>query len=279
MKEKKLKKVLYISSFLLVVSIIFLPSATSLSWGEIDTQLDYDGIYYLGEHETGEVQLTIRYEPYFIAFYPIWTEIRITECPSWLVVIPHQKVFILQPRISKSIPVEMVVKSSDVKPGTTGEVTLEIIGEILGGGPLRHIESGRVHIQVGYKPLPSIPTVDISFPSNGKEVRKTIIIKGTASDENGDGTIERVEVSIDDGPWEVATGTTIWKYVWDTRDVDDGDHQIKVRAYDGYEYSELSSIMVHVKNDESGFQVLLLAGIISVIAIATIISFMRRRNH
>jgi len=45
MKEKKLKKVLYISSFLLVVSIIFLPSATSFSWGEIDTQLDYDGIY------------------------------------------------------------------------------------------------------------------------------------------------------------------------------------------------------------------------------------------
>ena len=96
------------------------------------------------------------------------------------------------------------------------------------------------------------PTVEIIFPNNGTEVKKTIIIHGTASDEDGNETIQKVEIKIGDGDWKVVNGTTSWNYTWDSTTVDNGDHVIQARAYDGQEYSSIDSIMVKVNNEKGG---------------------------
>jgi len=92
------------------------------------------------------------------------------------------------------------------------------------------------------------PTVEITSPREGETVSGTIIIQGTASDPDGDETLERVEVKIDEGSWEIATGTTSWSYRWDTTMVDDGQHTIYARSYDGEVHSEEDFVSVEVKN-------------------------------
>ncbi len=259
---------------LLVISIILLPSANAFPWGEIDVELGHEGIYHLNENGEGELELSIKYEPYFIAYFPIWAEIKVLENPSWLVVTASEKAFALQPRESKSILISLQAKSSD-EGVDNGEVLIEVVGRTLHGF-LRSIESGRIFIEVKYEPPSFPPIVDIISPYDGKEMRGTVAIKGTASDRNGDDTIQRVEIKIDDSPWKVATGTTAWEYIWNTREVNNGNHQIKIRAYDGHEYSDISSVTVEVKNSRFGSEIFLVAiGII----IGILIIFMLKRRR
>jgi len=96
------------------------------------------------------------------------------------------------------------------------------------------------------------PTVEIIFPNDGMSVKKTFTIHGTASDEDGSETIQKVEIKIGDEEWKVVGGTTSWNYTWDSTTVDNGDYVIQARAYDGQEYSSIDSIMVKVNNEKSG---------------------------
>lgn len=95
----------------------------------------------------------------------------------------------------------------------------------------------------------SPPTCSITSPSNGATVSGTITIQGTASDS--DGTVQSVEVKIDSGTWQTATGTTSWNYSWDTTTVSDGSHTIYARSYDGTDYSTEASVTVTVSNGGS----------------------------
>jgi len=97
-----------------------------------------------------------------------------------------------------------------------------------------------------------IKTVEIIFPNNGTEVKKTFTIHGTANDEDGSGTIQKVEIKIGDEDWKVVDGTTSWNYTLDSTTVDNGDYVIQARAYDGQEYSSVDSIMVKVNKEEGG---------------------------
>jgi len=92
------------------------------------------------------------------------------------------------------------------------------------------------------------PSCSITSPSNGATVSGTVTIQGTASDS--DGTVQKVEVKIDDGTWQQATGTTSWSYSWDTTGVSDGSHTIYARSYDGTDYSTESSVTVTVNNTQ-----------------------------
>jgi len=96
------------------------------------------------------------------------------------------------------------------------------------------------------------PTVSIIFPSDGMDVKKTFTIHGAASDEDGSGTIQKVEIKIDEGEWKVVNGTTSWNYTWDSTTVDNGDYVIQARSYDGQEYSNIDSVMVKVNNEKGG---------------------------
>lgn len=92
------------------------------------------------------------------------------------------------------------------------------------------------------------PTVEITSPEENEMVSGTTTIQGTASDPDGDETLEQVEVKIDDGSWEVAAGTTSWSYSWDTTTVNNGEHTIYARSYDGEDYSTEDSVVVTVNN-------------------------------
>ncbi|MCK4614319.1 MAG: SBBP repeat-containing protein [Thermoplasmata archaeon] len=94
------------------------------------------------------------------------------------------------------------------------------------------------------------PDVTINSPDNNDEVSDTITISGESSDEDGNETIEKVEISIDDdGSWEVVTGTTSWSYDWDTTSVENGEHTLRFRAYDGIDYSDVEELTLIVENE------------------------------
>lgn len=92
------------------------------------------------------------------------------------------------------------------------------------------------------------PIIEITYPNEGDTVSGIITITGTSHDADGDETIDHIEVSIDHGPWNLASGTTSWSYIWDTTDVDDGGHVIFARSYDGMFYSSEDSVQITVDN-------------------------------
>ena len=96
-----------------------------------------------------------------------------------------------------------------------------------------------------------IPTVKISYPYDKNQVQGIVMISGDAGDEDGDNTLERVEIKINDLNWDDAEGTTQWSYNWNTYDMDDGIYAIKARSWDGFEYSEIDEILVRLDNPES----------------------------
>jgi hypothetical protein len=101
------------------------------------------------------------------------------------------------------------------------------------------------------------PTVSITYPRNDDQVAETVNILGTATDP--DNPVETVELKIDDGSWKRATivdtvGNTVdWKYDWDSTIVEDGQHTVTARAYDGKKYSGESAIDIQVNNRPTTF--------------------------
>lgn len=73
---------------------------------------------------------------------------------------------------------------------------------------------------------PLVLDVDITSPADGAVVSGLVIVSGTSTDV-GNG---RVSVSIDGGPFQLATGTDVWSFAWNTSGVGDGPHTITARA-------------------------------------------------
>jgi PKD repeat protein len=94
------------------------------------------------------------------------------------------------------------------------------------------------------------PEVTITNPTNGEEVTDVVIIEGTASDPEPGDTVTEVYVKIDDTSedWYLADGTDSWTFQWDTREVNNGEHTIYAKSYDGDNYSAEASISVTVDN-------------------------------
>lgn len=94
-----------------------------------------------------------------------------------------------------------------------------------------------------------VPSVTIDNPSDGATVEGSVVIEGTASDPEG--TLQRVEVRIDGGTWQTASGTSSWTYAWDTTQGADGQHTVEARSYDGGNHSPVDKHVVTVDNDGS----------------------------
>jgi hypothetical protein len=104
-----------------------------------------------------------------------------------------------------------------------------------------------VNVSVQNIPPNAPPTISITSPTDGSELSGTVAVQGISSDP--DGNVKKVEVRIDDGGWNSATGTVSWTFVWDTTLLDDGDHVLHARARDdSHEYSPEKSITVNVDN-------------------------------
>jgi fibronectin type 3 domain-containing protein len=94
-----------------------------------------------------------------------------------------------------------------------------------------------------------IPICQISYPSTGTSISGTIGIMGTSSDN--DGTVQWVEIRIDNGSWIKTDGTDSWLFILNTTSYLDGEHIIYIRSYDGFEYSNEVSVNVIVDNHPS----------------------------
>ena len=93
------------------------------------------------------------------------------------------------------------------------------------------------------------PFIEIIEPENGSVVKGNIVIKGKAWDIDGDDTLQKVEIRIDDERWVEVTGGVIWNYSWNTKILEsNGYYAIEARSWDGEKYSEIDSITVFVDN-------------------------------
>lgn len=99
------------------------------------------------------------------------------------------------------------------------------------------------------EPLPNkAPTVEVESLLDGAMVGGRVLVAGSATDFEGRETVKAIEVAVDDGPWQAATGLLSWRYAWDTRDLPDGQHKVAVRAFDGNSYSKPELLEVAVRN-------------------------------
>ncbi len=86
----------------------------------------------------------------------------------------------------------------------------------------------------------AVPTVTLDNPHDGDKIPRadgSVTINGTAADS--DGTVQLVQVKIDRGYWQNASGTDSWSYVWNITDVPFGWHHIMARSYDGTDFSNI----------------------------------------
>ncbi|UCG68095.1 MAG: hypothetical protein JSV09_09710 [Thermoplasmata archaeon] len=116
------------------------------------------------------------------------------------------------------------------------------------------------------------PEVTITSLKDNGTVDGKITILGEATDPDGDETIEFVELRVDDNEWVRAEGKSVWSFVLDTEDYDDGRHTLYVRAFDGREYSEELSLTIKVKNEEDALSIWLIFVIIALIAAIVLIA-------
>lgn len=127
------------------------------------------------------------------------------------------------------------------------------------------------------------PECTISAPVSNEKISSSHNIAGASSDP--DGTIQRVDIRIDDNDWIVVTGTTSWTYEWNTSTVTDGIHTIYARSFDGISWSPEVSVTLIVDNspqekvelDWFWIAVVTLAVIAIAVFVALLTIFKKRR--
>lgn len=89
------------------------------------------------------------------------------------------------------------------------------------------------------------PTVMLSMPSNGQEVKGMVTIAATASDDT---SVQKVEVW-EDGSLIAQDSNPPYRWGWDTETDTEGAHLLQLKAYDNSGNSDLSpAVIVTVKN-------------------------------
>lgn len=81
------------------------------------------------------------------------------------------------------------------------------------------------------------PSISISLPVPNSTIRGKFRASGTSGTDVPGRSVTLVEVKLDDGPWQPASGTLGWSYQVDTGKLPGGDHTLRARAFDGSRYS------------------------------------------
>jgi hypothetical protein len=115
--------------------------------------------------------------------------------------------------------------------------------------------SGKIGTAVITLRVLSPPTVVLGHPNDGSLLNGVVEVSGTASDT--DGMIQKVEVKLDKGPWQMANDISaskdwsIWTFSWDTRKDSDGSHTISVKSMDNDGFnSSVDRIELSVDNTQ-----------------------------
>lgn len=95
------------------------------------------------------------------------------------------------------------------------------------------------------------PTITLLTPANWDLVTEDVIeIQAEAYDE--DGTVERIEIRVDDNDWFEISDSSFALYSLKTEEIGEGEHVIYVRAYDGEDYSTEEFVIINVEQGEDG---------------------------
>ncbi len=89
------------------------------------------------------------------------------------------------------------------------------------------------------------PSIAIATPSAGSSVSGAVTVAGSASDNVG---ISRVEVRVDAGTWQAASGAASWSTAIDAAAYGDGTHTISARALDAAGNAASASVSVEFSN-------------------------------
>jgi hypothetical protein len=89
------------------------------------------------------------------------------------------------------------------------------------------------------------PAVAIGSPVGGSTVSGTVSVSGSSSDAGG---VAAVDVSVDGGGWQRASGTTSWSWSWGTTGLANGSHTLTARATDTSGNLTSTSTSVNVSN-------------------------------
>jgi parallel beta-helix repeat protein len=125
-----------------------------------------------------------------------------------------------------------------------------------------------------------LPQITIITPIDGEVVLDNVLIEGIASDIDGNDTLEKVQVRINNGEWLDANGTNTWSYHWHnlSPDMDEESFILYARAWDGHNYSLLDQITLFLEsggnqNDIPGFEF-----VVIFFALMFYIIYITRRN-
>lgn len=94
------------------------------------------------------------------------------------------------------------------------------------------------------------PSITIDEPAPGAQVNGTIEIRGNAS--SPEGSVDRVDVRVGDGPWRRAEGTDEWSHRWETADLPPGAYEVTARAVDEEGRSRNATRIPHVRSPGAG---------------------------
>jgi hypothetical protein len=105
-----------------------------------------------------------------------------------------------------------------------------------------------LNISVIPKPPPEKPRCVITYPANGSKIGGMVSVKGTAA--NGSSPLILIQVRIDGANWKNAVGLKNWTVAVDMGKMNNGNHKIEARAFDGNLYSDTASVTFSVYNPE-----------------------------
>jgi len=123
----------------------------------------------------------------------------------------------------------------------------------------------------------SAPT--ITAPAQNATVSGKVKITGRCRADIGGILPTQVLVRVDDGQWQPAGGTANWSFNLDTTKLEDGNHFIRVRSFDGSQYSADTVRALTVKNTGArGIDPVpvLASGLVIAIIVVSMMALMRR---
>jgi hypothetical protein len=124
------------------------------------------------------------------------------------------------------------------------------VEDLFGLPYLAHAGDAQTNSLVGHFGIPAAvtnpsPQVSITQPASNSTVSGALTVSGTAADSAG---ISQVQVGVDNGTPQLATGTTSWTANIDTTALTNGPHTINVRATDTNGNVGTASVTVTVSN-------------------------------
>jgi clostripain len=128
------------------------------------------------------------------------------------------------------------------------------------------------------------PSVNIQSPKDDENIdrneNKIIAIKGTAFDAQN--TLAIIEIKIDDGVWIPVGASTQWYHELSLSRMENGNHTIYARSFDGDEYSAEDSVKIFVAGEiEKGeeFPAFIIPLLITIFVVVVLFTYFMNKKR